>query len=217
MHAPVSRSIQTRYGFPYRPARSLDLCADSSFHRTMTLRGDEIKEFEGKSRLLLFGAQVRENGAYGSAGDGGCRLPLVPELMGRILRLVRVQAATEDFAEKRGDARIGAGKPDLDVVVRGPVSIFLAHSFRRSPDRNEAVRIDGPGEVGVRQLHVHIPHYTKGENVMGEHLGAMQDGAVIEGKAQAVNASDAPIRVGKKRAGRLLDGREWSEMPEGAV
>ena len=34
-----------------------------------------------------------------------------------------------------------------------------------------------------------------------------------------VNADDcfSALRVGKKRAGRLLDGREWNEMPVGAV
>ena len=46
----------------------------------------------------------------------------------------------------------------------------------------------------------------------GEWLPAMQDGA-LNGKVQIVNASDAPERVGKHAAGRLLDGREWNEMP----
>lgn len=46
----------------------------------------------------------------------------------------------------------------------------------------------------------------------GEWLGALQDGA--PGDGQEINASDVPIRVGKKAAGRLLDGREWNEFPE---
>ena len=46
----------------------------------------------------------------------------------------------------------------------------------------------------------------------GEWLPAMCDGA--EGDGQQLNCSDAPVRVGKHAAGRLLDGREWNEFPE---
>lgn len=47
----------------------------------------------------------------------------------------------------------------------------------------------------------------------GEYLPAGQDGALIDG-TQHINASDKPERVGKKLAGRQLDGREWSQFPE---
>lgn len=47
----------------------------------------------------------------------------------------------------------------------------------------------------------------------GAWLPAMQDGphdrAVVH-----INASDAPIRIGKKAAGRHLDGRTWDEFPK---
>jgi protein gp37 len=42
----------------------------------------------------------------------------------------------------------------------------------------------------------------------GEYLPALQDGAHV------MNCGDIPIRMGKKKAGRLLDGREWSEFPK---
>ncbi len=45
----------------------------------------------------------------------------------------------------------------------------------------------------------------------GDWLPAMCDGA--PGDGQVINASDDAIRVGKKAAGRLLDGRTWDEMP----
>lgn len=38
----------------------------------------------------------------------------------------------------------------------------------------------------------------------------MCDGAVVRGKFKEI---DDLVRVGKKRAGRMLDGREWSEFP----
>lgn len=42
----------------------------------------------------------------------------------------------------------------------------------------------------------------------GEWLPAMQNSAT------EMNASDDPIRIGKKSAGRRLDGRTWDEFPE---
>lgn len=50
----------------------------------------------------------------------------------------------------------------------------------------------------------------------GEHLGAGQDGAFIDG-TQVMNASDEPERVGKLAAGCLLDGQEWKQFPMAAV
>jgi protein gp37 len=48
----------------------------------------------------------------------------------------------------------------------------------------------------------------------GEFLGAGQDGAARDRGAQVLNCDREPIRVGKRTAGRLLDGREWNEFPE---
>jgi protein gp37 len=47
----------------------------------------------------------------------------------------------------------------------------------------------------------------------GEWLPAMCDGA--PGDYQELNAGDTPIRIGKRKAGRLLDGRTWDEYPAG--
>lgn len=46
----------------------------------------------------------------------------------------------------------------------------------------------------------------------GEWLPAMQDGAP-DRRVVEINASDVPIRVGKKAAGRMLDGRTWDQVP----
>lgn len=47
----------------------------------------------------------------------------------------------------------------------------------------------------------------------GAWLPSMQDGA--PGEDQHINCSDQAVRVGKKAAGALLDGREWHEFPRG--
>jgi protein gp37 len=47
----------------------------------------------------------------------------------------------------------------------------------------------------------------------GEWLPAMCDGGETAKDGLTLNCSDAAIRVGKKAAGALLDGREWKEFP----
>ena len=47
----------------------------------------------------------------------------------------------------------------------------------------------------------------------GEWLPAGCDGDPMNPIGQHINASGGPIRIGKKAAGRLLDGREWNEYP----
>lgn len=46
----------------------------------------------------------------------------------------------------------------------------------------------------------------------GEWLPAMTEGYRAS-CPQHLNCSDSPVRVGKKNAGRMLDGREWNEYP----
>lgn len=48
----------------------------------------------------------------------------------------------------------------------------------------------------------------------GAWLPACQDGRECGSGGAVLNCSDGPIRVGKKAAGRLLDGRVWDERPE---
>jgi protein gp37 len=59
-------------------------------------------------------------------------------------------------------------------------------------------------------IRSHIPFFFK---QWGDWLPPMCEGPEIDG-ATELNCSDHPIRVGKKRAGRLLDGREWNAFPE---
>ena len=49
----------------------------------------------------------------------------------------------------------------------------------------------------------------------GEWLGEKQDGAHDHDPLE-LNATDEPVRVGKKAAGRLLDGRTHDSFPGGA-
>jgi protein gp37 len=92
---------------------------------------------------------------------------------------------------------------------------------------NDIARLDwvilgGESQIGARAMNtrwaqsmrdqcqaVGTPFYFK---QWGEWLGALQDGAKI-GNDQQINSSDESIRVGKRLAGCLLDGREWKQFP----
>lgn len=49
----------------------------------------------------------------------------------------------------------------------------------------------------------------------GEHLGEMQDAG--SGPEITMNCSDDPVWIGKKRAGAMLDGREWKQFPAARI
>lgn len=51
----------------------------------------------------------------------------------------------------------------------------------------------------------------------GEWLPANSDGDCDKDGYQVINASDEPVRVGKRAAGAALDGREWRECPTRSV
>ena len=48
---------------------------------------------------------------------------------------------------------------------------------------------------------------------MHERLTARLDGELKMGQTLMMDGGVKMSRLGKKRAGRLLDGREWNEMP----
>ncbi len=97
--------------------------------------------------------------------------------------------------------------------------------FHRPPWRRiDQVIVGGESGPGARPMHADWARSLRDQCVSagvpfffkqwGEWLAAMCDGA--PGDGQVLNASDAAIRVGKKAAGRLLDGRTWEEMPRAA-
>lgn len=51
---------------------------------------------------------------------------------------------------------------------------------------------------------------------MAEPPSAALDAAKSEPEGRAGDCSCVMTRLGKKRAGRLLDGREWNEYPDDA-
>ena len=47
------------------------------------------------------------------------------------------------------------------------------------------------------------------------HIVISQDGRVVQSRKDLAPSHNSELRrVGKRRAGRLLDGREWNEFPE---
>jgi protein gp37 len=67
-----------------------------------------------------------------------------------------------------------------------------------------------PRSIRDQCVKAEIPFFFK---QWGAWLPALCDGATTD-KFITLNCADQPIRVGKKAAGALLDGREWKQFPE---
>lgn len=70
------------------------------------------------------------------------------------------------------------------------------------------VRAEWVRSIRDQCIAAKVPFFFK---QWGEHLPAMTDGAPLV--KRILNCGDVPIRVGKKAAGRSLDGRTWDEFP----
>lgn len=95
-------------------------------------------------------------------------------------------------------------RPGLDWVIVGGESGPRARPM--DPDWVRSLR--------DQCIAAGVPFFFK---QWGEWLPALQDGAPDHPNGQHINISDEPDRVGKKAAGRLLDGREWNEFPRAHV
>jgi protein gp37 len=100
--------------------------------------------------------------------------------------------------------------------------IVLPDSFLALGKRAWAI-VGGQSGPGSVPLDINAARYMRDQCVEasvpfhykqhGEYLPPDQDGALV-GVHQILNASRTPERVGKKKAGRILDGRTWDEFPE---
>jgi protein gp37 len=113
-------------------------------------------------------------------------------------RMVEIDALTGDH----GVYRPLAGRSDrhLDWVVVGGESGSGARPMEEAWARSLRDQCVAAG------VAFHFKQW-------GAHLPAGCDGAEYKGQ-QILNASNAPVRIGKHAAGRLLDGRTWDEYPE---
>ncbi len=114
-------------------------------------------------------------------------------------RTPQAAIAAGAYAQKKPQALVLAGAGFLNWVVVGGESGPGARPMEEAWARSLRDQCVAAG----------IPFHFK---QWGEWLPAMCDGAPIDG--QELNCSDDPIRVGKHKAGRLLDGREWNEFPD---
>lgn len=120
------------------------------------------------------------------------RIPGPPDLY----RRPQMQNALTGWAGN--DSGVSVGLPRLDWVIVGGESGPGARPMH--PDSARSLR-DQCTAAGVSFFF----------KQWGEWLPAGQDGA--PGDNQVLNCLDCEIRVGKKAAGRLLDGRVWDERP----
>lgn len=109
------------------------------------------------------------------------------------------QADFEDWYGTAVDQACGPMHPAIDWVIVGGESGPGARPMH--PDWARSLR-DQCEAAGVPFLF----------KQWGEWLGQHQDGAHDHDPIE-LNATDGPLRVGKKAAGRMLDGRTWDQVP----
>lgn len=121
-------------------------------------------------------------------------------------------------------------------VLRGPAVIVSVGTTPSTPSQPpegyddsysglDWVICGGESGPGARPMHpdwarslrdqcqaAGVPFFFK---QWGAWLPSMQDGT--PGDNQEINCSDQPVRVGKKAAGALLDGKQWHQFPETKV
>lgn len=159
-------------------------------------RGRYYGTFEFPLRNVWLGVSVEDQD---SADE---RIPLLLETPAAV-RFVSYEPALRpvDFSAWLLDSFVPAPNvdpvitPHFDWVIAGGESGPNARPSR--PDWFRAVR-DHCQAAGV-------PFFFK---QWGEWLPGGQD------SPNEINCMDTPVRIGKKRAGRLLDGREWNEFPQ---
>ncbi len=110
----------------------------------------------------------------------------------------------------------------------GPVNLEDAMDFREveAADRIDWVIVGGESGSGARPMHPEwamsvrdqcvaagVPFFFKQWGNWRPSLGADDDYNTNPAERAAVGQNCDMIRVGKRAAGRLLDGREWSEYP----
>ncbi|MCG3208646.1 MAG: hypothetical protein FOGNACKC_02258 [Anaerolineae bacterium] len=138
-----------------------------------------------------------------------------------------------NWALVNGEAEAELGEPEIDWVITGgesgPGARPMHPDWARSL-RDQCVEAGipfffkqfGEWQYGcqyyecdddVREAHLNRPHKLFANNLCSEWQG---DYTKPRFDGQPPPNTEIWHRVGKKRAGRLLDGREWNEMPEAA-
>lgn len=109
--------------------------------------------------------------------------------------------------------------PPLDWVIAGGES--GPHARPMHPDWARSIR-DQCAVAGVPFFFKQWGAWQNGSDFADDAMAVLSDGRVVPPTQNAMLAADREAtvrnavmmrRVGKKRAGRLLDGREWNEMP----
>jgi hypothetical protein len=194
MNTSISRVIQLSNIPPDKLALRFHVSGDSvwrllrlpNFHPLAFL---EFKEPQRVACLGGFGLEKRKNCGQRQASPGTAGLPRVTRFMPWVLWRVRVYRTTKLALQQFLNKWSGGPrKADLyGVVHRRP----LLRVFDRTLNADEPIGINCAREVGVEICSCHWPHYTNGATVSQQ-------------------------RVGKRAAGRLLDGVEHNGMPERA-
>jgi protein gp37 len=199
-----------------RPQRMKEYFADQGYR--LAAWAYQLGFVAAAAKKIEAGARIAEQ------FTAGRRWPLPNVWLGATIEdHVRCMERLDPLLETPAAVRFISAEPllgDLDLALRNWAHI----GGRRDDCRIDWVIVGGESGAGARPMHpdwarlirqdcelAGVPFFFK---QWGAWLPAGQDGARVCA-GQLLNCSDKPERVGKKAAGRLLDGREWNEFPAG--
>lgn len=223
MNAPVAGSVQMRNLFPQFSAFCFNLRTDAELHLPIPARFHSAIELNHQLSLPIFQPQEGQDCLRNNGCLRVCALPQVNTFMSRILRLVFVQRSSESFVQKRRYDSFRADVSHFRNVVRWAVGILLPDYPCRAANCYESIGVYSPREIGIESLVFHSsPIVPKGGvewKQWGEWGPTAEHGFGDQRPLETCTFSNGDgtgvevTHVGKKAAGRLLDGREWSEFP----
>lgn len=165
------------------------------------LLGKGLGKLNDDLGLFLLDDKVREQCLRNFCTLFGSDLPRVPFLVVWVLWLVSEHRSTERIFEKLLHFCVSSCEPNLRVVVRGPMPIAITNSPNFSTDSQESISINCSSKISQQCIFHFLPFLFA---LMGRVMCKYSHILFF-------------LQVGKKRAGRLLDGREWNAFPDVAT
>lgn len=232
MDTTISRRVELSYLFPQQAPPFFNFRSNAVAHRAVALALDKCQKLKRGFRLRFLQLQIGQQYFYDLSRLVAACLPNIPTLVGWIFWLVFMPRTAKGVQEQTRHNLLSADKADFGDVIDRTMSVFLSNALSGALYRNVPVAIYATCEVGVKVFFFHVLQCSSAVNKQhGEWLPQL-DNSDPYALANYVDKSAVPLihpvsndgfftfpdgivmnRVGKKRAGRLLEDREWDEFP----
>lgn len=174
--------------FPQFPAFSFDFGRDTKFHLSMASQIHAANKFNHNLALFFFQSKIGNNGIDHFPGFIICTLPKINTLVLWIFGLMFIERSTKNFIKQLGHNLFCADISYFGNIVSWAMGILFPNGACATTNSNKTIGINCTSAISVKSIFFHNNPIIPKEQL-----------------------------IDKKIAGRLLDGREWREMPPGNI